>query len=224
MTNRNFGRAAAALVCLAVLAAGCSKGSRGGNEQASPAPPISQTVPAPSDEPTGDATAEPTTAADAQSASTGVCPLVASDRVEAAMHLSLASIEVTSNSNGCTFHFKGGDHGDLVVAYSAQGGRDELDSLKKASAGTKAIFGGIVKGASAPPGVMGMISATPPPDVAKVGDDQVFLTEGPVTQFYATKGDAYVEVDGGFLPEGVSRWVLLPEIAGRVLAARGGGN
>jgi hypothetical protein len=71
---------------------------------------------------------------------------------------------------------------------------------------------------------MGMISATPPPDVAKVGDDQVFLTEGPATQFYATKGDAYVEVDGGFLPEGVSRWILLPEIAGRVLAARGGGG
>ncbi len=145
---------------------------------------------------------------------------MASDRVEAAMHLSVASIDVTSNSNGCTFHFKGGDHGDLVVTYAAQGGRDELDSVKKASAGAKAIFGGIVKGASAPPAVMGVISATPPPDVAKVGDDQVFLTEGPVTQFYASKGDAYVEVDGGFLPEGVSRWVLLPAIAGSVLATR----
>lgn len=226
MMNHNFGRAATALVFFGVLAAGCSNGSRGGSEQASAAPSISQTAATASDAPTGDATAEPTIAepttasANAQSASSGTCPLVASDRVEAAMHLSVASIDVTSNSNGCTFHFKGGDHGDLVVTYAAQGGRDELDSVKKASAGAKAIFGGIVKGASAPPAVMGVISATPPPDVAKVGDDQVFLTEGPVTQFYASKGDAYVEVNGGFLPEGVSRWVLLPAIAGSVLATR----
>ncbi len=67
---------------------------------------------------------------------------------------------------------------------------------------------------------MGLTSGTPPPDVAKIGDDQYVATEGPVTQFYATKRDAYVEVEGGFLPEGVSRWVALPEIPRRVLAAR----
>lgn len=132
------------------------------------------------------------------------------------MQLAVQSVDVSGDGNKCTFHFKGGDHGDLEVTYAGEGGRKQLEIIRKASG----IFGGVEKTVAAPASVTGVASETPPPDVAKVGDDQAFMTEGPVTQFYAAKGDAYVEVDGGFLPEGVSRWVLLPTIASRVLAAR----
>jgi hypothetical protein len=231
---KTYARFGAALACLAVLAAGCSggNGSRGADAQASsPAAAVAQdaqsaasSLPSGADGQPAATAATPGTSATATAAATtaasGTCPLIASDQVETAMHLSVQSVEITNGSNGCTFHFKGGDHGDIQLTYAPQGGHDQLDSVRKAAAGASAIFGGIAKAASAPPGVMGVISATPPPDVAKVGDDQTFVTEGPVTQFYALKGDAYVEVDGGFLPEGVSRWVVLPEIARQVLAAR----
>lgn len=212
-----------AALCVAAFAAGCS-GNRGTSAQASSPPAVTQDTPAAQGVAQGEAdtaSPQPSDAASPQSsesASGAACPLVGADIVEQAMHLPIQSVDVTSDK--CTFHFKGGAHGDLEVTYAAQGGRDELDSVRKAGEGTKAIFGGIAKAASAPPEAMGMMSATPPPDVAKVGDDQVFLTEGPITQFYAVKGDAYVEVDGGFLPEGVSRWVLLPEVAQHVFATR----
>ena len=66
----------------------------------------------------------------------------------------------------------------------------------------------------------GALSATPPPDVQKVGDDQTFMNEGPVTQFYAVRGDAVIEVEGGFFPAGVTGWVALPAIASKALASR----
>lgn len=197
---------AALTACAIALVTGCSGGSSNSNVARPSQPSESATAPS--------ASAAP------EAASGGACPLLANDQVEQVMHLRVQSVDVTSDPNRCTFHFQGGNHGDVEVTYTAQGGPQELDSVRKAGEGAHAIFGGIAKAASAPPGVMGMISATPPPDVAKVGDDQVFMNEGPVTQFYATKGDAYVEVDGGFMPEGVSPWVVLPEIAKQVLSGR----
>lgn len=198
-------------ICVVAIATGCS----GSNNRVSAQPSPSDAIARASEPATAPVASQGT-----ETTSAGTCPLVASDQVEQVMQLGIRSVEVRNHSRRCTFHFKGGDHGDLEVTYAAQGGRDELDSVRKAGQAAKAIFGGIAKAASAPPSVMGVISATAPPDVAKVGDDQDFVTEGPVTQFYALKGDAYVEVDGGFLPEGVSRWIALPEIAKRVLATR----
>lgn len=208
----------AAIACVAALITGCSGGTRADSAQSSAPQAAAQ-----NSEPTaapGEAASAPNASASPATAANGACPLIGGDQVEQVMRLTVRSVDVTNDSNGCTFHFQGGDHGDLQVAYAAQGGREQLDSVRKAGAGTRAIFGGIAKAASAPAGAMGMVSATPPADVAKVGDDQYFMTEGPVTQFYATKGDAYVEVDGGFLPEGISRWIVFPEIAKRILATR----
>jgi len=150
----------------------------------------------------------------------GDCPLIASDAVAKVMHLDVKSVEVKSDPSGCTFHFKGDYHGDIDVAYSTSGGAEQLSAIRAASGAVKSMFGAILKGASAPPGSIGAISATPPPDVAKVGDDQAFANEGPVTQFYATHGDGYVEVDGGFFPDGVTGWTALPEIARQIIASR----
>lgn len=217
----------AAFLCAAALAAGCSnQGAQTTQDSQSVASTASDsTNPQPNaSTEAGSPNASPSDSPEASAAESSPgsasdsCALLASDQVEQVMHLAVQSVDV--RDNGCTFHFKGGDHGDIVVTYEAQGGHDELDNERKAGQAAKAIFGGITAAASAPPAAMGMISATPPPDVAKVGDDQYFVTEGPVTQFFAIKGDAYVEVDGGFLPEGVSRWVIFPEIARRVLATR----
>jgi hypothetical protein len=150
----------------------------------------------------------------------GDCPLIGSDSVAKVMHLEVKSVEVKSDPSGCTFHFKGDYHGDIDVAYSTSGGADQLNAIRAASGAVKSMFGTLLKGASAPPGSIGAISATPPPDVAKVGDDQAFANEGPVTQFYATHGDGYVEVDGGFFPDGVTGWTALPEIARQIIASR----
>ncbi|HEY1654578.1 MAG TPA: hypothetical protein VGF86_05640 [Candidatus Tumulicola sp.] len=213
-----------AAVCAAAFATGCSSGSGSSAATQAPSSPAAVSQDAQGAQGAGDDAATSasslpsgTASPQAVASTTGTdCSLVDRPVVEQAMHLSVQSVDVASDK--CTFHFQGGDHGDLVVEYHASGGRDELDSVRKAGEGAKAIFGGITKAASAPPGMMGVLSATPPPDVTKVGDDQVFLTEGPITQFYAIKGDAYVEVDGGFLPEGVSRWVVLPDVAQRVFA------
>jgi len=62
--------------------------------------------------------------------------------------------------------------------------------------------------------------ASPPPDLPKIGDDQIGFSVGFVTSFMAIKGDAYVESSiAGFTPDGTSRWQALTELARRVLAA-----
>jgi hypothetical protein len=194
---------------------------------AATAAPVTAAAPADADVTTaapaaasGDATAA-AVASDATAAPVaGDCPLIGSDAVAKVMHLEVKSVEVKSDPSSCTFHFKGDYHGDIDVSYSTSGGADQLSSVRTASGAVKSMFGALLKGASAPPGSIGAISATPPPDVAKVGDDQAFANEGPVTQFYATHGDGYVEVDGGFFPEGVTGWTALPEIARQIIASR----
>ncbi|MBC5802862.1 MAG: hypothetical protein GIX03_07645 [Candidatus Eremiobacteraeota bacterium] len=136
------------------------------------------------------------------------------------MHLTVKSVEIGSDSGHCDFLFKENAYIGLSIKYSTQDGPREVTSLREASKGVTAIAGSIAKtiGAPAVPGVT--TEATLPPGVAKVGDDQVFSTPGMTTIFAASKGDAYVEVMGGVMADGVSRWVALPEIARRVLASR----
>lgn len=165
----------------------------------------------------GDATAQP--AAGNGSAGKGTCPMIASDDVAAIIHLPVQSVEVSDDSNTCTFHF-GGYHGDIKIEYKPSGGQDDLKAIRTASGATNGLVGAVAAAVSAPPGSTGALSATPPPDVQKVGDDQTFMNEGPVTQFYAVRGDAEIEVDGGFFPAGVTGWVALPAIASKALASR----
>jgi len=149
----------------------------------------------------------------------GTCPMIGSDDVASVIHLPVQSVDVSDDSNTCTFHF-GGYHGDVKIEYKAQGGQEDLKDVRAASGATSGLFRAIAGAVSAPPGSSGALSATPPPDVQKVGDDQTFMNEGPVTQFYAVRGDAEIEVDGGFFPAGVTGWVALPAIASKALASR----
>jgi hypothetical protein len=173
-----------------------------------------------------DATAAPVaSAAPAAPAAGGTCPLIATAQVEAVMHLTVQSVEVKDDASACTFHFKNGDnyadiHGDLDVEYHDSGGPDEVNAIRTAAGGVKSLIGAIAGAASAPPGAAGALTATAPPGVPKVGDDQAFMNAGMATKFCATKGDAYAEVDGGIFAQGVSGWTALPQIASDILASR----
>lgn len=213
----------AVAVCAMLTAAACaSTRQNAGQERAAPiAAPATDTASAPDS-----ATRSANAAADAaQTAGTngstghGTCPMIGSDDVAAVLHLAVQSVEVSDDSNACTFHF-GGYHGDIKITYAAQGGQQELKDVRAASGATNGLVGVIAAAVSAPPDSSGALSATPPPDVQKVGDDQTFMNEGPVTQFYAVRGDAVIEVEGGFFPAGVTGWVALPAIASKALASR----
>ncbi|MEO7039098.1 MAG: hypothetical protein ABI186_03610, partial [Candidatus Elarobacter sp.] len=131
------------------------------------------------------------------------CPLLPNKQVGDVMHLSIAGVKMGSSPERCDFSFTEDNPNAVSIAYSAQGGVDELRSARQASEGAKTIFGGIAKAAgagSAPPGLVNVVSATPPPNVPKVGDDQYFVSVGPSTIFIATKGDAYVEASASFMP------------------------
>lgn len=165
------------------------------------------------------------TAASAAPAAGGTCPLIATAQVEAVMHLTVQSVEVKDDASACTFHFKNGDnyadiHGDLDVEYHDSGGPDEVNAIRTAAGGVKSLIGAIAGAASAPPGAAGALTATAPPGVPKVGDDQAFMNAGMATKFCATKGDAYAEVDGGIFAQGVSGWTALPQIASDIFASR----
>ena len=205
----------AVAVCVMLTAAACaSTRQNAGQETSAPIAPADSATTS-----VGAAADAAQTGGTNGSAGHGTCPMIGSDDVAAVIHLPVQSVAVSDDSNTCTFHF-GGYHGDLTITYAAQGGQEELKDVRTASGATQGLVGAIAAAVSAPPGSSGALSATPPPGVQKVGDDQTFMNEGPVTQFYAVRGDAWIEVEGGFFPAGVTGWIALPAIASKALASR----
>ena len=114
----------------------------------------------------------------------------------------------------------------VKIEFSTNGGKEEVDSMRKGAGGAQSIVGAIIDATVGKSGdssdaqaARNLAVGTPPPDLPKVGDDQYAYSVGLLTSLVAAKGDEYVNVSITFPPDGVSRWQLLPELARRVLAS-----
>jgi hypothetical protein len=165
------------------------------------------------------------TSSDSASTSTGAqCDLLSNAQVQDVMHVSVKSVQVTSNPNACEFSFTN-QLTKVDIEFSTSGGKEEVDSTRTGAGGAQSIVGGIIDAAVGKNGdssdaqaAKNLAVGTPPPDLPKVGDDQFAYSVGPLTSIVVAKGDEYVNVGIAFPPDGVSRWQVLPELASRVLA------
>jgi hypothetical protein len=219
------------LAALALVVSACShdQNSTAQNETATPppaaAPIAASSSPSASDIP--ETTSSPAAAASAASddAATGTeCDILPNAQVEDVVHLTVKDVHVSSSPDRCEFTFKEKPYAGLSIEYATSGGKEDLDSTRRAEGGVQGMVGGLFKAAggdnnSDAQSVQNVVIATPPPDLPKVGDDQFAYSVGILTSYLATKGDAYVEVGiGGFTPDGMSRWQATSELARRVLA------
>jgi hypothetical protein len=166
------------------------------------------------------------TAATTGDTSTGTqCDILPNAQVEDVVRLTVKDVHVSSSPDRCEFTFKEKPYAGLSIEYAPGGGKEDLDSTRRAEGGVQGMVGGLFKAAggdnnSDAQSMQSVVIATPPPDLPKVGDDQFAYSVGILTSYLATKGDAYVEVGiGGFTPDGMSRWQATGELASRVLAS-----
>jgi hypothetical protein len=167
----------------------------------------------------------PTASMATSDASTGTqCAILPNAQVEDVVHLTVKDVHVSSSPDRCEFTFKEKPYAAISIEYAPSGGKDDLDSTRRAEGGVQGMVGGLFKAAggdnnSDAQSVQSVVIATSPPDLPKVGDDQFAYSVGILTSYLATKGDAYVEVGiGGFTPDGMSRWQAIAELSRRVLA------
>lgn len=215
------------LVALALVLTACSHGqsastTTSGNTQ--PDSTVAQSSPGTSDSGTPSMSPGSSAPAVADETSPGEqCAILSNVQVEDVVHLKVKEVVTTASPDRCEFSFASQSLTKVSIEFSPSGGKDEIDSTRKAAGAAQAIVGGIFNAAggnnSDAQAAKSVAVGTPPPDLAKVGDDQYAYSAGPLTSLLATKGDAYVNVGISFAPDGVSRWQALPELARRVLAA-----
>lgn len=228
------------LVALALVVTACSHGqsatttttsstqpdstvaqpSPGSSDSAPPSTSPESTAASTGDASTGNASTDNASTGNASTATQ--CDILSNAQVEDVLHLKVKAVRA-GTPNTCEFSFASQSLTKVLIQFSPSGGKDEIDSTRKAAGGAAAIVGGIFNAAggnsSDAQAAKSMAVGTPPPDLPKVGDDQYAYSVGPLTSLIATKGDAYVNVGISFAPDGVSRWQALPELARRVLAA-----
>jgi hypothetical protein len=179
-----------------------------------------------------DATAAPDAAAtEAQTASdtnsaagTQTCTVLPNADVERIVHLTIATVDVSSGPTKCNFTFKEAPT-SVTLEYGASGGKDELASLRQVHGVAHSLLGGLVNGAigsdnsSAAQTAKKIMNDTTPPPLPQLGDDQFAFAMGPAHYLIVLKGDSYVEISGGLFPTDVSGWEAETEFARRTLAA-----
>ena len=153
------------------------------------------------------------------------CDILPNAQVEELTHLTVKTVKISSNPDQCNFTFVQNAYAGVSLEYASSGGKDEVNNTRTAEGGVQGLVGGLFKAAGGDKSpdsdaMKNVAIASPPPDLPKIGDDQFGYSVGFVTSFIATKGDAYVQSSiAGFTPDGTSRWQVLTELAGRVLAA-----
>ena len=233
-------------VALAILLSSCSQGqsatattttqpdstvAQGDNAtpqpEATPTGPVATSSLPSSPEPTESSSppeSSVTTAATDDTSTGTQCDILPNAQVEDVVRLTVKDVHVSSSPDRCEFTFKEKPYAGLSIEYAPGGGKEDLDSTRRAEGGVQGMVGGLFKAAgggnnSDAQSMQSVVIATPPPDLPKVGDDQFAYSVGILTSYLATKGDAYVEVGiGGFTPDGMSRWQATDELARRVLA------
>jgi hypothetical protein len=149
------------------------------------------------------------------SAPSGDCRLIDRSSVEKAMHDSVDTVKVDNDS--CDFRFKTLAT-DLTVEFDAQGGANELDTLKQ----SVGMATGALKAAvsAAPNGQMaaGVVTASTPRGIPTLGDDQ-FAYGSSLTLFLGVRrGDAYVQISGVAMPDNVDPWAVAADLVRETFA------
>ncbi len=216
------------LAALCLLGA-CSHGDSGSNAQnqtsvgsaASDAPASSGDA---SDAPATDASgsaapdSEASPVADAAAptaAPSGSCTLIDRASVEKAMHDSVDTVKVDNDS--CDFRFKTLPT-DLTVEFDAQDGAHELDILRQTvGAATGALNAAV---SAAPNGQMaaGVVTASTPRGMPKLGDDQFESGPSPALFLGVRRGDAYVQISGAAMPDNLDAWAAAADLVRETFA------
>jgi hypothetical protein len=148
-------------------------------------------------------------------APSGSCTLIDKASVEKVMHDTVATVTVDHDS--CDFRFKT-LWTDLTVEFDAQGGADDLDTLKQ-SVGMAS--GALNAAASAAPNgqmAAGVVSASTPRGIPKLGDDQFAFGPSPALFLGVRRGDAYVEISGAAMPDSVDPWAAAADLVRETFA------
>jgi hypothetical protein len=216
--------ARACIVAALCLLGACSHGDSASKAQdqsvaqsaASDAP---ATEASPSDAP-DPATSPAVDVAAATGVPSGGCSLIDAASVEKVVHLSVDTVKVDADS--CDFSFKTAAT-DVTVQFDASDGANDLDILRKTVAGASGAMNGAVNAvASVAPGIAkmgaGIVSAGTPRGIPNLGDDQFAYGPSPTLFLGVRRGDAYVQISGVAIPDGVDPFAAAAELVRETFA------
>jgi hypothetical protein len=205
-----------------IIATLCFLGACSHGDSASNAQTQTDVQSAASDAPDASATEAPDSvaspvadAAAPTAAPSGACSLIDKAAVEKAMHDSVDTVKVDADS--CDFRFKTLVT-DLTVEFDAQDGAHELDILRQ----TVGTATGALNGAAsaAPNGQMaaGVVTASAPRGIPKLGDDQFASGPSPALFLGVRRGDAYVQISGAAMPDNLDAWAAAADLVRETFA------
>jgi hypothetical protein len=227
-TIRGIATRGCIVAALCILSA-CSHGGSASNAQNQ-----TDAQSAASDAPTssGDASSAPETDASASAAPdamaspvadaaaptavpSGSCTLIDRASVEKAMHDSVDTVTVDSDS--CDFRFKTLPT-DLTVEFDAHDGAHELDTLRQTVGTATGALNAAVS--AAPNGQMaaGVVTSSTPHGMPVLGDDQFESGPSPALFLGVRRGDAYVQISGAAIPDNLDAWAAAADLVRETFA------
>jgi hypothetical protein len=148
-------------------------------------------------------------------APSGSCTLIDRASVEKAMHDSVDTVTVDSDS--CDFRFKTLPT-DLTVEFHAQDGAHELDILRQTVGAATGALNAAVSAAPNGQAAAGVVTASTPRGMPKLGDDQFASGPSPALFLGVRRGDAYVQISGAAMPDNLDAWEAAADLVRETFA------